>query len=46
MVGDGGARYFGVALDERSLVPGANPRLGPTTFDDVVRDVRAEGVNR
>jgi uncharacterized protein YbjT (DUF2867 family) len=28
------ARYFGAPLDDRGLNPGANPRLGPTTFDD------------
>jgi uncharacterized protein YbjT (DUF2867 family) len=28
------ARYFGAALDDRGLNPGANPRLGPTRFED------------
>jgi len=29
------ARYFGAALDDRGLTPrGANPRLGPTRFED------------
>jgi uncharacterized protein YbjT (DUF2867 family) len=29
------ARYFGAALDDRGLAPrGANPRLGPTQFED------------
>lgn len=28
------ARYYGAAVDDRSLTPGPNPRLGPTRFDD------------
>jgi uncharacterized protein YbjT (DUF2867 family) len=28
------ARYFGAELDERSLTPGANPRIAPTRFED------------
>lgn len=28
------ARYYGVAVDDRSLVPGDHPRLGPTRFAD------------
>lgn len=28
------AGYFGALVDDRSLTPGANPRLGPTRFDD------------
>jgi uncharacterized protein YbjT (DUF2867 family) len=31
---DGQAGYFGTPVDDRSLTPGANPRLGPTRFDD------------
>lgn len=27
------ARYFGTELDDRSLVPGGNPRIGATRFD-------------
>ena len=33
IVVDPEARYFGVKLDDRSLVPGDAARLGPTTFD-------------
>ncbi len=33
IVVDPEARYFGVKLDERSLLPGAKARLGPTAFD-------------
>jgi uncharacterized protein YbjT (DUF2867 family) len=34
VVTDPGARYFGVELEERSLIPGANPRLAATRFAD------------
>ena len=30
---DAHARYFGTELSDDSLVPGANPRLGPTKFE-------------
>lgn len=31
------AGYFGTAVNDQSLTPGANPRLGPTRFDDWLR---------
>jgi uncharacterized protein YbjT (DUF2867 family) len=31
---DAEARYYGAVVDDRSLTPGNNPRLGPTRFDD------------
>jgi uncharacterized protein YbjT (DUF2867 family) len=31
------ARYFGAELDDRSLVPGDNPRIAPTRFEDWLR---------
>lgn len=31
---DAQAPYFGAVLDDRSLTPGDNPRLGKTRFDD------------
>lgn len=34
VIADVRARYFGAELDDRSLTPGANPRLGPTRFAD------------
>lgn len=34
VVTDPEALYFGVALDDRSLMPGDNPRVGPTRFAD------------
>jgi uncharacterized protein YbjT (DUF2867 family) len=34
VVADIHARYFGAELNDRSLVPGDNPRIGPTRFQD------------
>jgi uncharacterized protein YbjT (DUF2867 family) len=34
VVTDVHARYFGIDVNDRSLTPGDNPRLGPTRFDD------------
>ena len=34
VVVDPKALYFGIAVDDRSLTPGDNPRLGPTRFAD------------
>jgi uncharacterized protein YbjT (DUF2867 family) len=34
VITDGQARYYGTAVNDHSLVPGASPRLGPTRFDD------------
>src|SRR5262249_52332913 len=31
---DAQARYYGAVVDDRSLTPGDNPRLGPTRFED------------
>jgi uncharacterized protein YbjT (DUF2867 family) len=33
VVADSTARYYGLLLNDESLTPGANPRLGSTTFD-------------
>jgi uncharacterized protein YbjT (DUF2867 family) len=32
------ARYFGIAVNDRSLTPGDGPRLGATRFDDWLRE--------
>jgi uncharacterized protein YbjT (DUF2867 family) len=38
VVADPQARYFGTALDARGLTPdGANPRIGPTRFEEWLR---------
>jgi hypothetical protein len=34
VITDARARYFGLELNDRSLTPGENPRIGPTHFDD------------
>lgn len=34
VVTDVHARYFGTELNDRSLTPGENPRIGTTTFED------------
>ena len=34
VIADHDAPYHGVRLDDRSLMPGANPRLGSTRCDD------------
>src|SRR5881628_3447135 len=31
---DAQALYFGIKLNDQSLTPGANPRIGPTRFED------------
>jgi uncharacterized protein YbjT (DUF2867 family) len=28
------ARYFGIELNDKSLTPGDNPRIGPTRFEE------------
>jgi len=34
VVTDTRARYFGIDVNDQSLTPGDNPRIGPTRFDD------------
>jgi uncharacterized protein YbjT (DUF2867 family) len=34
VVADIHARYFGIELNDHSLTPGDNPRIGPTRFAD------------
>ena len=34
VVADVHARYFGIELNDQSLTPGDNPRIGPTRFED------------
>ena len=34
VIADVHARYFGAAINDRSLTPGENPRLGPIRFED------------
>jgi uncharacterized protein YbjT (DUF2867 family) len=34
VITDVDARYYGLVVNDQSLTPGANPRLGPTRFED------------
>lgn len=34
VLADSNARYFGAVLNDQSLTPGANPRIGSTTFEE------------
>src|SRR5882762_4093024 len=34
VVTDGKAGYFGIEVDDQSLIPGDNPRVGPTHYED------------
>jgi uncharacterized protein YbjT (DUF2867 family) len=40
---DADARYFGTELDYRSLIPGDNPRVAPTRFEDWLTNSTASG---
>jgi uncharacterized protein YbjT (DUF2867 family) len=37
VVTDVHARYYGIELNDQSLTPGDNPRIGPTRFEDWLR---------
>jgi len=37
VIADARARFFGAMLDRQSLVPGPNPRIGPSTVRDWLR---------
>lgn len=37
VVADPNALYFGIGVNDKSLTPGDNPRLGPTRFADWLR---------
>jgi uncharacterized protein YbjT (DUF2867 family) len=34
VIADVNARYFGIEMNDQTLTPGNNPRLGPTRFED------------
>lgn len=42
VVGDIHARYFGAELDDQSLTPGKNPRIGSTRFEDWLTATRQD----
>ena len=37
VVTDPNARYYGIAVNDQSLTPGDNPRIGPTRFEEWLR---------
>jgi uncharacterized protein YbjT (DUF2867 family) len=43
VITDPQASYYGTAVNDQSLTPGANPRLGPTRFDDWLNAAVAAG---
>jgi hypothetical protein len=34
VIADASALYYGISVNDQSLTPGDNPRLGPTRFAD------------
>jgi uncharacterized protein YbjT (DUF2867 family) len=44
VIADIHARYFGAELNDRSLTPGDNPRLGPTRFEDWLNHASRDGL--
>lgn len=42
VVGDSHARYYGYDVDDRTLVPNGNARLGATRFDDWLKRTQAQ----
>ena len=45
MITDAHARYFGTELNDRSLTPGDNARIGPTRFEDWLRETGSPGID-
>jgi uncharacterized protein YbjT (DUF2867 family) len=43
---DVSARYFGTEVNDKSLTPGINPRLGPTHFEDWLQQSAAATAHR
>ncbi len=39
VIADAQARYYGIAVNDQSLTPGANPRLGKVRFGDWLRQL-------
>jgi uncharacterized protein YbjT (DUF2867 family) len=37
VITDRNARYYGIAVNDQSLTPGDNPRIGPTRFEEWLR---------
>jgi uncharacterized protein YbjT (DUF2867 family) len=45
VITDPKALYYGIAVNDQSLTPGDHPRLGPTRFDDWLRDQAKTGAS-
>ena len=45
VITDPQALYYGIAVNDQSLTPGDHPRLGPTRFDDWLRDQAKTGAS-
>jgi uncharacterized protein YbjT (DUF2867 family) len=43
VIADAKARYYGIEVNDQSLVPGPNPRLGPTHFADWLSQSTSRG---
>ena len=43
VITDPQARYFGVAVNDQSLTPGDNPRIGSTRFEDWLSSSKTQG---
>ncbi len=43
---DAQAGYYGIAVNDQSLTPGGNPRIGPTRFDDWLSRSLSHGGSR
>jgi uncharacterized protein YbjT (DUF2867 family) len=37
VITDANARYYGIEVNDQSLTPGNNPRIGPTRFEEWLR---------
>jgi hypothetical protein len=37
VITDPKARYYGIEVNDQSLIPGDNPRIGPTRFEEWLR---------
>ena len=41
VITDAHAGYYGIEVNDQSLTPGDNPRIGPTRFEDWLTRARA-----
>jgi uncharacterized protein YbjT (DUF2867 family) len=43
VIADPKALYYGIKVDDQSLIPGSHPRIGPTRFEDWLRRSKRQG---